>query len=192
MTRPAKVVVLFEPLEPDVTLTSAIAGLFDAKGTLVAQWTPESEGLTGRPVMAGLAAVPGEYRLRVAAVDSRGRSGAVDQDVAVGPYPAGSVTTSGIILGVQGTGPFFPRLQVAAADTVAHVYFEAYGAGPCAGLSAAIEIAPAVQAPPFARSTAGASPIEKSTAASCSANSRSLRWRPATTPFESGSNAEGP
>ena len=158
----AKVVVLFEPVEAGVTLTSAIAGLFDAKGTLVAQWAPESEDLAGRPVMAGLAAVPGEYRLRVAAVDSRGRSGAVDQDVAVGPFPAGSMTTSGVILGVQGTGPFFPRLQVTPADTVAHVYFEAYGAGPCAGLSATVEIAPAVQAPPIVRSTAGASPIDKS------------------------------
>ena len=158
----AKVVVLFEPVEAGVTLTSAIAGLFDAKGTLVAQWAPESEDLAGRPVMAGLAAVPGEYRLRVAAVDSRGRSGAVDQDVAVGPFPAGSMTTSGVILGVQGAGPFFPRLQVTLADTVAHVYFEAYGAGPCAGLSATVEIAPAVQAPPIVRSTAGASPLENS------------------------------
>ena len=158
----AKVVVLFEPVEPGVTLTSASAGLFDAKGKLVAQWAPESQELTGRPVMAGLATVPGEYRLRVAAVDSRGRSGAVDQDVTVGPFPAGSITTSGIILGLQGTGPFFPRLQVTPADTVAHVYFEAYGAGPCAGLAATIEIAPAVKAPAIARSTAGASPIENS------------------------------
>jgi hypothetical protein len=158
----AKVVVLFEPVEPGVTLTSAIAGLFDAKGTLVAQWAPEPQDLAARPVMAGLVAASGAYRLRVAAVDSRGRSGAVDQDVAVGPFPASSTTTSGIILGVQGAGPFFPRLQVTPADTVAHVYFEAYGAGPCAGLSATIEIAPAAEAPAIARSTAGASPIEKS------------------------------
>jgi hypothetical protein len=158
----AKVVVLFEPVEAGVSLTSAMAGLFDAKGTLVSQWTPESQDLAGRPVLAGLAAAPGGYRLRVAAVDSRGRSGAVDQDVTVGPFAAGSVTTSGVILGVQGTGPFFPRLQMTAADTVAHVYFEAYGAGPCVGLSATIEIAPALQAPAIARSTAGASPIENS------------------------------
>jgi|SRR5687767_558051 len=158
----AKIVVLFEPVEAGVTLTSAMAGLFDAKGTLVSQWTPESQDLAGRPVLAGLAAVPGAYRLRVAAVDSRGRSGAVDQDVTVGPFAAGAVTTSGVILGVQGTGPFFPRLQMTPADTVAHVYFEAYGAGPCAGLSATIDIAPAVQAPAIARSTAGASPIENS------------------------------
>ena len=158
----ARVVVLFEPLEAGVTLASASAGLFDAKGTLVAQWEPESQDLAVRPVMAGLAAVPGAYRLRVAAVDSRGRSGAVDQDVSVGPFPGGSMTTSGVILGVQGTGPFVPRLQVTPADTVAHVYFEAYGAGPCAGLSATIEIAPAVQSPAIARSAAGASPLENS------------------------------
>ena len=160
----AKVVVLFEPAEAGVTLGSAIAGLFDAKGTLVAQWAPESQDLAARPVMAGLAVAPGAYRLRVAAVDSRGRSGAVDQDVAVGPFPAGSTTTSGVILGVQGAGtaPFVPRLQVTAADNVAHVYFEAYGAGPCAGLSATIEIAPAVHSPAIARSAAGASPLENS------------------------------
>jgi hypothetical protein len=156
----AKVVVLFEPVEPNATLTSAIAGLFDAKGKLVAQWAPESQELAGRPVMAGLAVVPGEYRLRVAAVDSIGRSGAVDQDITVSP--PGSMTTSGVLLGVQGTGPFFPRLQMTPADTVAHVYFEAYGAASCAGLSAAIEIAPTVQAPAIVKSTAGASPIDKS------------------------------
>jgi hypothetical protein len=110
--------------------------------------------------MAGLAVVPGEYRLRVAAVDSIGRSGAVDQDITVSP--PGSMTTSGVLLGVQGTGPFFPRLQMTPADTVAHVYFEAYGAASCAGLSAAIEIAPTVQAPAIVKSTAGASPIDKS------------------------------
>ena len=158
----AKVVVLFEPVEAGVTLKSAMAGLFDAKGKLIAEWAAESPDLTGRPVMAGLAAASGEYRLRVAAVDWSGRSGAVDQDVTVGLSPAGSMTLSGLVLGVQGTGPFFPRLQVTAADTVAHVYFEAYGAASCAGLSAAIEIAPAVQAPAIVRSTAAASPIEKS------------------------------
>ena len=158
----AKVVVLFEPVEAGVTIASAMAGLFDAKGRLVAQWTPESEDLAARPAMAGLAAAPGVYRLRVAAVDARGRSGAVDQDVTVGPFPPGSVATSGVILGVQGTGPFFPRLQVTPADTVAHVYFEAYGAGPCTGLAASIEIAPAVQAPAIVRSAAGPSPIENS------------------------------
>ena len=158
----AKVLVLFEPIEAGVTLTSAVAGLFDANGRLVAQWAPESDELTGRPVMAALGAAPGTYRLRVAAVDSKGRSGAVDQDVAIGLTPAGPLTTSGIVLGVQGTGPFFPRLQLTPADTVAHVYFEAYGAASCAGLSAAIEIAPAAQAPAVVKSTAGASPLENS------------------------------
>ena len=160
----AKVVVLFEPVEAGVTLKSAIGGLFDAKGKLVAQFDAESPDLAGRPVMAGLAAPSGEYRLRVAAVDSKGRSGAVDQDVTVGLSPAGSssMTMSGIVVGVQGTGPFFPRLQLTPTDTVAHVYFEAYGAASCAGLSAIIEIASAVQAPAIASSTARASPIEKS------------------------------
>ena len=158
----AKVVVLLEPVEAGVTLRSAMAGLFDAKGKLIAQWEGESTELAGQPVMAGLAAASGEYRLRVTAVDSKGRSGAVDQDVTVGLSPAGSMTMSGIILGVQGTGPFFPRLQITAADIVAHVYFEAYGAASCAGLSATIEIAPAVKAPAIVTATAGASPIEKS------------------------------
>ena len=159
----AKVLVLFEPIEAGVKLTSAIAGLFDAKGRLVAQWAPEAEELAGRPVIAGLAAPPGAYRLRVAAVDSRGRSGAVDQDVTVGLTPAGSMTTSGIIFGVQqGTGPFYPRLQLTPADTIAHVYFEAYGATSCNGLSATIEIAPAPQAAATVTATATAAPIENS------------------------------
>ncbi len=160
----AKVVVLFEPVEAGVTLRSAMGGLFDAKGKLVAQWEAEAPDLTGRPVMAGFAAAPGEYRLRVATVDSKGRSGAIDQDVTVGLSRAGtsSVTMSGIVVGVQGTGPFFPKLQLTPADTVAHMYFEAYGAASCTALSATIEIAPAVQGPAIATSNAGPTPIEKS------------------------------
>lgn len=158
----AKVVVLFEPVEADVTLRSAMGGLFDAKGKLAAQWEAEAPDLTGRPVMAGFAAAPGEYRLRVATVDSKGRSGAVDQDVTVGLSRAGSMTMSGVVVGVQGTGPFYPRLQLTPADTVAHMYFEAYGAASCTALSATIEIASAVQGPAIATSNAGPTPIEKS------------------------------
>jgi len=65
-------------------------------------------------------------------------------------------------VGVQGTGPFFPKLQLTPADTVAHMYFETYGAASCTGLSATIEIASTVQGPAIATSNAGPTPIEKS------------------------------
>lgn len=163
----AKVVVLFEPIEPSVSLQSASAALFNAKGQLVAQWAGESQDLSRRPAMAGLAVAPGTYRLRVAAVDSIGRSGAVDDELRVELPAAGSLTTSGVVLGVSTTTGFSPRLLFTNADPKAAVYLEAYGAAPCTAVSAVLEIASsdlASQAPPLAKSTASSAQVDQSDA----------------------------
>jgi hypothetical protein len=159
-----KVVVLFEPIEPAVSLSSASAGLFDAKGQLVAQWAAEPEDLAKRPVMAGLTAAPGTYRLRVAAVDALGRSGTVDDDLRVELAAAGSIFTSGVVLGAATSGGFAPKLQFTPADSAAAVYLEVYGATSCAAVSAQFEIAASEQAPPLARSTTLAAPVAQSDA----------------------------
>ena len=160
----AKVVVLFEPTERSVSLKSAMAGLFNAKGQLVAQWTSEPQDFAELPASAGLVAPPGVYRLRVAAVDTNGRSGAVDEELTVELPAAGSATTSGILVGVMSSSGFSPRLQFTPADRAAGVYLEVYGVPSCAALSAILEVAPSAQAPPLVKSTASSTTVEQSDA----------------------------
>ena len=160
----AKLVVLFEPLDPGVALTSAMAGLFNDKGQMVAQWSGERDGLSARPVIAGLAVSPGKYRLRVAAVDSQGRSGALDDEVAVEPAAAGPAATSGIVLGVPSQSGFAPALQFTAADSAAAAYLEVYGVSPCSALSATIEIASTGQSPPLGQAAATGTEVDQSDA----------------------------
>jgi hypothetical protein len=160
----AKVVVLFEPAESVVSLSAAMVGLFDTKGKLVAQWIAERPDLANRPVVAGLSVPPGSYRLRVAAVDSIGRSGAVDDELRVEIPAAGAVTTSGVIFGALTTSGFSPRLQFSSKELTAAVYLEVYGASPCSAVSAAFEIAAEEQSPALSKSTASAIPVEQSDA----------------------------
>jgi hypothetical protein len=160
----AKLVVLFEPLEPGVALTSAMAGMFNDKGQLVAQWNGERDALQARPVIAGLTAPPGKYRLRVAAVDSKGRSGAVDDELVVQVAAAGPAAVSGIVLGVPSQSGFAPALQFTATDPAAAAYLEVYGVSPCSALSGTIEIASSPQSPALAKGDATATQIEQSDA----------------------------
>jgi hypothetical protein len=148
----AKVVVLFEPLEPTVSISAAMAGLFDASGKLVSQWTAEPHDLANHPILAGLSVAPGTYRLRVAAVDSIGRSGSIDQEVRVELPAAGSLTTSGVVMGVTSATGFAPKLQFSSADAKAGVYLEAYGTSACTSVSATAEVALTEQGPALASS----------------------------------------
>ena len=147
-------------------MTSAMAGVFDAKGRLVAQWTPESQELAGRPVMAGMAVAPGSYRLRVAAVDSSGRSGTVDTELRLELGATGAVSTSGVVLGAQTPGGFVPRLQFGPSDSSAGVYLEIYGASSCPTVTAALELAPSGQTPALVKSAATAGAVDQSDACS--------------------------
>src|SRR4029453_5080670 len=54
-----KIVVLAEPIDPAVTFRSAMVGLFDLEGRLVAQGTVESSPGPGMPVITALEAHPG-------------------------------------------------------------------------------------------------------------------------------------
>jgi len=64
----------------------------------------------GRLVVLPLAADPGKYRLRVAAVDANGRSGAVDYEINADFTPAGPLKLGGLLLaGPRGEG-FAPQL----------------------------------------------------------------------------------
>jgi hypothetical protein len=93
-----RVVVLFEPDGEPAKITSAMIGLYTPEGKLVAQWSSQDSDLASMPVRAALVASQGEYRMRVAAVDSRGRSGSVDQQIQATLEAAGPLTMSSPLL----------------------------------------------------------------------------------------------
>lgn len=107
-----KIVALFEGAEPGTTLASASLGLVDEKGTLKKQWTAQAADLAKRPVMAALTAPPGNYRMRVAAVDTTGRTGSTDYELKAEVPRADPLKLSALVLGTQQAGGgFAPRLQ---------------------------------------------------------------------------------
>jgi hypothetical protein len=137
-----KVIALFEPAESGVALGAAMVGLFDEKGKLTAQWTADRDELTRRTAMAALAAPPGKYRMRVAATDSSGRSGAVDVDILAALVSVGSVQLSDLVLGTTGEAGA-PTLQFQDEDQ-AVAMVELYGR-PTKPLKAYIEVLPSLE-----------------------------------------------
>jgi VWFA-related protein len=140
-----KVVCLMEPTEPSVQLTAASAGLYDDGGRLVAQWTADAKALTGPSVVGALvASKPGTYRLRVAATDGAGRSGAADYEVLAEVPTVGPLKISSLVLGLS-RGGFVPRMLF-GNEPVALGYFDLYGpVDP--GVTASAEIARSVEGP---------------------------------------------
>ena len=140
-----KVVCLMEPIEPSVQLTAASAGLYDDGGRLVAQWTADAKVLTGPTVVGALvASKPGTYRLRVAATDGAGRSGAADYEVVADVPTVGPLKVSSLVLGLS-RGGFVPRMLF-GNEPVALGYFDLYGAVD-PGVTASAEIARSVEGP---------------------------------------------
>jgi hypothetical protein len=124
-----RVLALFEPADRSAVLEEASAGLVSADGTLVAQWTAQPQELAAYPVLVALEAVPGPYRLRVAAKDAEGQGGAVDQDIELHLHPADTVFISDLaLLGPRGES-MAPTLEF-RDEANAVVYFELYGQPP--------------------------------------------------------------
>jgi hypothetical protein len=69
-----RVVIIAEPADPGVKLESAVAGLYDPDGKLVAQWTATAEELQRPTVMGAVSVPPGGYRVRVAATPATVKS----------------------------------------------------------------------------------------------------------------------
>lgn len=143
-----KVVAMAEPIEPGVKLSAAVAGLFNREGRLVAQWAATAADLAAPTVVGALAAEPGGYRLRVAAIDSTGRAGTADYDVTAELADAGALLLSSVVLGVNRGANFVPRLQF-GAEPVAIGIVEIYGGVPGARLSTALEISATLHGPPL-------------------------------------------
>ncbi len=145
-----QVLALLESLEANVTIESAAFGLIDQKRRLVAQWTASARELAARPVMSAGLAAPGNYRLRVAAIDSMGRRGTTDYDFTAEVSSAGGMTMSAMVLGVSFQRSFVPKLVFVSEPTAAG-YFEIFGVPADATLSVAMELATSVDGPALVR-----------------------------------------
>ena len=65
------------------SLTGIVAfAVINTQGQVVAEWTEEGGAVVVRPLVTAAVVPPGDYRLRVAAVDTTGRRGAVDYEFA--------------------------------------------------------------------------------------------------------------
>ena len=154
-----RVVTLAEPVESGVQLESLAAILFDRDGKVAAQWLATKDELKRSPVMAAMSTPPGLYRLRVAAIDTTGRSGTADFEVEVEVVKTGPLKLSSLVLGLLRDGKFEPRLQF-TKEPLAIAYVELEGAPPGAKVSAAVELAqtlngPAILSVPLVVQTSG-------------------------------------
>jgi VWFA-related protein len=151
-----KIVVATEPAE-GATLKSAAFALINLQGQAAAQWTEDSANVVTRPLLTGAAVPPGDYRLRVVAVDSTGRRGAVDYEFTARltepettPTSAAAprVSASTLMVGWSDQGNFRPRLLFAADASTVTGYLEFYASLPSGSvLTATFEIADSADGP---------------------------------------------
>ena len=143
-----RVVTLTEPVDPGVRFASLVAALFDREGKLVSHWTATSEELARPIVIGAMPAMPGAYRLRVAAIDTSGRSGTADYDLEAEVVQTGPLKVSSLVLGLSRDGTFIPKLQF-TTEPAAIGYLEMYGGSPGTKIASALEIAATLNGPPL-------------------------------------------
>jgi hypothetical protein len=145
-----KILAMFEGVEAAATFKDASIALIDEKGTLKKQWTAQAADLAKRPVIAALTAAPGTYRLRVAAVDTSGRTGTADYELKAELPRADPLSLSALVLGTQMQGGgFAPRLEF-GAEPVAIGYVEIYGAPKGANVTVELDVASTPEGAPLA------------------------------------------
>ncbi len=139
--------VVVEPGDPAVSLTSAGAILIGGDGQVPSHWF--AKDASERPLLGAMAAAPGTYRLRVAAIDSMGRPGAAEEDVEAALTPVGPLSLGSLMLGVSRNGATAPQLEFGSEPT-AIAYFDIYGGSAGLPLTARAEVARALDGPPLA------------------------------------------
>jgi hypothetical protein len=136
-----KIMSVVEPIERGVKFASAVFGLIDSRDQLVVQWTANTRELATLPLIVAGEAVPGPYRLRVAAVDTSGRQGSVEYELIARLTQAGPLLLSAMAVGTSSDGGFTPKL-VFGTDQAAVVFFETYGIPPNAdSITVRLEVA---------------------------------------------------
>jgi hypothetical protein len=140
-----KVLAVFDaPGTP--SLNSAMVGLFDITGRMVASTTATAAELAASPTVAALSAPVGEYRLRVAAIDSQNRAGAADVDVNVALTDAGPLKLSSLVIGQNRAEGFAPRLEF-TTEVTALAMLEIYGGTAGTAVGVAFEVASSLNGP---------------------------------------------
>ena len=150
------VFTMTEPIEPGVKLTALRAVLFDpatSKSAFVAD--ANAQQLAARTVSLPMAVAPGKYRLRVAAVDDKGRAGAVDHEVDTTLVPAGALKIGGLML-LSPRGESFSPVMEFGSEPEIGVYAEMYGQL-TAQVEARIELAQTVDGPAIDKAQVGGS-----------------------------------
>lgn len=141
-----RVVTMFDSPDPSAALNAAMVGLFDEAGRMVASQQLSGAALVGSPVISALAVPPGNYRLRVAAVEAAGRRGTADYAIGAELAPAGALKMSALVLGLSRKGRFSPRLEFGPeASSMAQV--EIYGAAAGDPVGAVFEVARSANGP---------------------------------------------
>ena len=121
------VLTMTEPADPSVKITALTAAIFSvgAQKAATAARADEKQ-LAGKPILLPLGVDAGKYRVRLAAADASGRTGAVDFEVnaeltTVGPLKLGSI----LMLAPRGES-FAPQLQFSDEPEIVP-YVELYG-----------------------------------------------------------------
>jgi hypothetical protein len=141
-----RIVGLGEPADRTVTIASGAIGLVDSNGRLAGEWTLDGNAAPPARLMAAFAGPGGSYRLRVAAVDDRGRAGTADYEFTAELTRAGTLRLGDIMLGVARESGFAPVLAF-STEAVAAVYLELYGATKESVVRAAFDIAESINGP---------------------------------------------
>jgi len=131
------VLVMAEPVDPTVKIKEMSVGFFDQEGK---GGSTAPTQIATYPITTVLPLGSGQYRLRVAAVDTNGKSGAVDVTVNTALTTAGPLKLSQLLfVAPNEKGVMAPRLTFSTEDK-ATVVLEMYGT-PTAAVSAKFELA---------------------------------------------------
>src|SRR5262249_38384884 len=90
---------VIEPVDPLATLSSVGALLIAGDGRVAGRWF--AKDASERPILGAMAAQPGTYTLRVAALDSAGRAGVAEDAVDANLVSVGALSLGGLMLGVS-------------------------------------------------------------------------------------------
>jgi hypothetical protein len=139
-----RVGVVVETVDPSSTLSSTGALLVAGDGRVGGRWfaTDASE----RPLLGAIAAPPGAYMLRVAAIDAAGRAGVAEEAIDVALTPIGPLSLGSLMLGVSRPEGMRPQLEFRSEPT-AIASFDIYGGGPGMELHTALEVARELDGP---------------------------------------------
>ncbi|MEO6223165.1 MAG: hypothetical protein ABIP90_07925, partial [Vicinamibacterales bacterium] len=141
-----RVITVFDSPDPSAALSSAMVGLFDGTGRMVASRVFSSTELTSFPVVAAMSVPAGQYRLRVAAAEAAGRGGAADYDMSAELSSAGPLALSGLVMGLSRGGQFLPRLEF-GSEASAMAQVEIYGGAAGLAIGAVFELARTANGP---------------------------------------------